>query len=47
MIEDAAEIPAIDPAAAFLAFDEMLGLVRRPGADALADIFAARDFFHV
>jgi hypothetical protein len=25
----------------------MLGLVRRPGADALADIFAARDFFHV
>ena len=45
MIEHAAKIPAIDPAATGFAFDEMLRLVRWRAADPLANILAARDVF--
>jgi len=43
MIEDVAEIAAVDPAIARRAPDEVLGLIRRRVAEMLPDIFAARD----
>jgi hypothetical protein len=45
MVEHHAEIAAIDPRTARLAFDEVLGLVVRR-VDRFADIFSARNFRH-
>ncbi len=45
VLEYAPEIAAIDPAAARLAFYEVLGLVGRRG-NRFADVFSARDFRH-
>jgi hypothetical protein len=44
VVEYAAKIAAIDPAAARLAFYEVLGFVGRR-VDRFADVFAARDFW--
>jgi hypothetical protein len=43
VLEDLAEIAAVDPAVAGWAADEVLGLVLWRIADANAQIFAARD----
>jgi hypothetical protein len=45
VVEHHAKIAAIDPAAACLAFDEVLGFVGRR-VDRFADIFFARDIGH-
>jgi hypothetical protein len=43
VLEDLAQITAIDPAAAAGAFDEMLGLIRGRLSNALANVFPARE----
>jgi len=46
MVEHLAEVAQINPAAACRATLEMLALICRGLVDALAAIFAARDFHH-
>jgi hypothetical protein len=43
VLEHLAEITAIDPAAARLAFDEVFGLIRGRLCNALANVFPARE----
>jgi hypothetical protein len=47
VLEDLAEVAAVDPAAASRATDEMFGLVLRLIADTVPLIFAAREIHHV
>jgi hypothetical protein len=47
MVDELAEVAHVDPAAAFLALDEMLGLILgRRADDELAHVFSARDAAH-
>jgi hypothetical protein len=46
MLEDLRKVTAVDPAVAYWATHEMLGLVLGRNAEASADVFAAGNIYH-